>query len=299
MIPPITPRVACYWTPRNPAAFFVRIFDGKGNTLDKISFPLFLPATRMDRIAKAARSGADAVIVDLEDAVDPEQKDQARLTMAELLSDISISVPLILRINSVDTPWHRTDVHACAKLPFQAVMLAKAESAEGCDRVARETGKPVVALIETAMGLARANDIAQASARLAFGSIDYAADLGIAHRQNCLLYPRSMLVLAARLAGQVPPLDGVTTDLRDAELIQAESRHSREMGFGGKLLIHPAQVAPARLGFAPSPEEILWAERVIAAAVSGSAAVKVDGMMVDAPVIKRARAVQRLADNGA
>ena len=262
--------------------------------MDQIAFPLFLPATRLDRLAKACGSGADAVILDLEDAVDSRSKDAARQALADALEPAQ--VPLLVRINARGTEWNRQDELACAGLPNQAVLLPKAERAQDCEAVAKATGKPVMALIESARGLANAAEIAAASVRLAFGSIDYAADLGIAHLEHALLHARATIVHAARLAGQGAPLDGVTADLHDADRIARESRHGCEMGFGGKLLIHPAQIEPARRGFAPTEEEIVWARRVIEAAEGSEAAVQLDGAMVDAPVIKRAVSILQRAN---
>lgn len=259
--------------------------------MQHIAFPLFLPATRLDRLGKASGSGADAVILDLEDAVSPSEKVAARDGLLTGLAPQAL--PLVLRVNDPTTPWHDADLLASRALPVQAVMLAKTETADSCLKVAERTGKPVIALIETALGLANARAIAEASIRLAFGSIDYAADLGIAHIEPALLHARSTLVHAARLAGQGAPLDGVTADFRNADLVSAESRHGRDMGFGGKLLIHPVQIDPARRGFAPTKAEQDWARRVLEIAGSAEGAVQLDGAMVDAPVIKRAESIMK------
>lgn len=253
---------------------------------ETIVLPLFLPATRPERLAKAVASGADAVILDLEDAVAPEHKQAARAALASL--SVPAGATLLVRLNAVGSLWHADDLALCARLPVAGLMLAKAESAAQCRDVADRTGKPVVALIETALGLSRAREIAGAAVRIAFGSIDYAADLGLAHLRGPLAAARSELVLACRLAGRAPPLDGVTTAIGDLDLIRDDSRHAREMGMGGKLLIHPAQVVPAREGLAPTVAETDWARRVLAAS---DAAAVVDGAMVDAPVRLRAAAL--------
>ena len=140
-----------------------------------------------------------------------------------------------------------------------------------------------------------ARRIAGAGARLAFGSIDFAADIGCAHVREALLSARSELVLASRLAGRAAPLDGVTTSINDPDLVRGDAAHAAMLGFGGKLLIHPAQVEPARAGFRPTPDELAWAERVLAAGRDGRATT-VDGAMVDAPVRLRAEQVRRRAD---
>lgn len=261
--------------------------------MEQIAFPLFLPATRLDRLAKANGSKADAVIVDLEDAVAPSDKDAVRQNLKTSLG--SGRLPLVVRINGAATQWHSADLDVCRDLPIQAIMLAKAETAADCQAAAHRSGKPVIALIESALGIANATEIASASDRLAFGSIDYAADMGLAHVEHALLHARSILVHAARLAGQSAPFDGVTADLHDEDRIISDSRHACDLGFGGKLLIHPAQIAPARRGFAPSEQEVSWAERVLAASNVQSGAVQLDGAMIDAPVIKRAESIMQRA----
>lgn len=264
--------------------------------LDQMVLPLFVPADRPDRFAKAAAAGADAIIVDLEDAVAPDARDAARAGLAGALE--GVSCPIILRINGPGTLWHEADLAAAARLPLAAIMLAKAESGAACAHAARTAGAPVIALVETARGVVYAHDIAESSLRMAFGSIDYAADLGMGHTRLSLQSARAALVLAARFALQPAPLDGVTTAIKDADLIEDDSRHAVEMGMGGKLLIHPAQIAPARTGFAPSTDELDWAARVLDAA-KGGAAVLMDGAMIDAPVIARAKALLARAEGAA
>jgi citrate lyase subunit beta/citryl-CoA lyase len=146
-------------------------------------------------------------------------------------------------------------------------------------------------LVETARGLAACRDIACAAGvtRLAFGSIDYAADLGMAHVRDALLIARAEIVLASRLAGLPAPIDGVTTAIDDDETIADDARYAAALGFGGKLCIHPRQIPPVRRGFAPSDAELAWARRIIVAPEGG--AVSVDGTMVDAPVRLRARQI--------
>lgn len=263
---------------------------------DQMILPLFVPADRPERVAKAAAAGADAVIVDLEDAVAPEARAAARDGLADALH--GIDCPIILRINAAGSERHKADLAAAASLRLSAVMLAKAETGEACAHVARAARVPVIALVETARGIARLDQIAGASARLAFGSIDYAADLGMGHTRQSLLAARSALVLAARLAGQPAPLDGVTTAIRDEALIEDDCRHANELGMGGKLIIHPAQLDAARRGFAPSNGEVSWARRVLEAA-KGGAAVQMDGAMIDAPVIPRAKALIARAEGAA
>lgn len=204
--------------------------------LDFIS-PLFVPENQPERFNKAARSDADAVIIDLEDAVGASAKCLAR---SSLRADFS-SVPLLVRVNGIGTQWHVEDLAAVARLPLAAVMLPKAELGPGLHNVCTMLGPrtSVIALIETACGLAQARQIASVScvARLAFGSIDYAADLGCAHEPDALLAARSELVLASRLADLPSPLDGVTTGLEAPKATERDACHARELGFGGSVFI--------------------------------------------------------------
>lgn len=258
-----------------------------------IALPLFAPADRPDRFAKALASGADAVIFDLEDAVAATGREAARVALNEaapLLRDAPC--PVWLRVNAAGTPDHDADLALAGTLPLAGVMLAKAERVADIERVGETAGCPVVALVETAAGLAKARDLARAAGRLAFGSIDYAADLGSGHTREALLLARLELVLASRLAGRAGPIDGVTTAVREAAPVEDDMRYAASLGFAGKLLIHPAQIAPARAAFRPEAGEIDWARRVLQ---SGDGAVAIDGAMVDAPVRLRAHAILRRA----
>ena len=171
--------------------------------LDSIAFPLFVPGDRPERYGKAAGAGADAVIIDLEDAVAPGAKDAARDALVAARAAIAgAPVPVIVRINSWNSPAHARDCEALSRLPLAAVMLPKAESAESIFLVSKATGLPVIGLIESARGLSASRTIAEPAARLAFGSIDYAADLGCSHTRQALLAARSELVVASRLAGR-------------------------------------------------------------------------------------------------
>ncbi len=255
---------------------------------------LFVPGDRPERFAKAAAAGADAVIIDLEDAVAPPNKASARESLLSLPLNV-LGVPVILRINGADTEWHERDVAVAAKLDLAAIMLPKADLGGALDELSKGPARqvPILALIETARGLDQVRGIASHAAvrRLAFGSIDFCADLGCAHERDALLFARSSIVLASRLAGLPAPIDGVTTAIDDEALIESDARHGLALGFGGKLCIHPRQVAAARSGYLPDAAEIAWAEKVLS---SGNAAVSIDGAMVDEPVRMRARRVLAL-----
>ncbi len=248
--------------------------------------PLFVPAHRPERFLKAAASSADAIIIDLEDAVPADAKDRAR---AEIRTDFT-DLPVLVRINAGNTPWHQADLAAVRKLPIAAIVVPKAELNDNLTTLTSHSEIPIVALVETARGLAHARAIAALPgvARLAFGSVDFCADLGCAHTREALLSTRSELVLASRFAGLAPPLDGVTTSIEDVNLIASDARHALELGFGGKLAIHPRQIDAIRAGFRPQISEIEWARKVLA---SAEGAVRIDGTMVDEPVRLQAQSI--------
>jgi citrate lyase subunit beta/citryl-CoA lyase len=251
---------------------------------------LFVPGDRAERIARARASGADAVIVDLEDAVAPANKLAARDAVAGALD---AAAPVVLRINGADTAWFADDARLATHPGGAAVMLPKAASAEPVAALRSASGgKEVLALIESAAGMANVAALAATPGvvRLVFGSIDFQLDLDIADDDLALLAFRSQLVLASRVANLPTPVDGVTTALDDAARIESEARRARSLGFGGKLCIHPKQVAIVNSAFSPSEGELAWAQRVVAAAAAADgAAVAVDGKMIDAPVLARAR----------
>jgi len=252
---------------------------------------LFVPGNRPERFAKALASGADAVIVDLEDAVPPQHKDAARAIVAGWLD---ASRAIVLRINAADTPWFADDLVLCRHAGVAAVMLAKAERAQ--DVVAIGALAPVVPLIESAAGFDNLRAIAAAPnvQRLAFGAIDLQLELDMRAAFDELIFFRSQLVLASRLARIGAPIDSPSTVIDAADEVESEAQAARRLGFGAKLCIHPAQVAPVNRSFSPGEAELAWATRVIEAAeASGGAAVALDGAMVDKPVILRAQAVLR------
>ena len=250
---------------------------------------LYMPASNAKAVDKARTLACDAVILDLEDAVPADAKDAARGALAIGFTH----KPVIVRINGVGTPWHAADLAALGTLRPAAVMLPKAEDVASVLAIARYGA--VVALIETAKGVANARALAGSGAvcRLAFGSIDLAADLGCEHGREALAYARGEFVLASNLGRLPPPLDGVTTDIADGERVADDARHARRLGFGGKLIVHPAQVGAVLGAFRPSAEQAAWARRVLA---SGDGAGAVDGSMVDEPVRKQARSILQRCD---
>jgi citrate lyase subunit beta/citryl-CoA lyase len=199
-----------------------------------------------------------------------------------------------VRVNARQTPWYRDDLAAVAQLPVAGIVLPKTESAEDIAATSKSLRVGLIALIETARGLAAVREIsgAEGVTRLAFGSIDFCVDIGAANDRDALLAARSAIVLASRLGDLQPPLDGVTVAIDDMALIEADARYALRLGFGGKLCVHPRQIVPVRNGFAPSADEVSWAKRILEAGAEG--AVAVDGMMVDSPVRSRARQILAL-----
>lgn len=262
---------------------------------------LFVPATRPERIAKALASGAHAVIVDLEDAVAPADKPAARAALMAAFATLAPAdrARLLVRVNAIGTPWHTDDVAACAALAGQglgAVMPPKAESSAALAALAAALGPAasLLPLIESVAGLDALDAIARAPQvlRLAFGHLDFQADAGLAcDATEAELVPvRLAVVLASRRASLAAPVDGVTVDTQDATRLQDDASRALRGGFGGKLCIHPAQVAGVNAAFTPTPDELARAHRVLAAAeVAGGGVCTVDGRMVDAPVIALAR----------
>jgi len=258
---------------------------------------LFVPATRSDRIAKALASGADAVIVDLEDAVAPADKTLAREALAGWFAAAPPDAAIYVRTNAADTRWFADDLALCrtAGKKLAGIVLPKAERIEQLARAAAVA--PVLPLIETAQGFAHLHKLAYASRvqRLLFGSIDFRVDLGIGDEREGLLYFRSELVLQSRLAELPPPVDGVTTTFDDPAPLENDTRYIKALGFGAKLCIHPKQIETVHRVFAPTQEEIAWARRVLQAAEAAQgAAVALDGRMIDRPVILSA---QRIIDS--
>ena len=263
---------------------------------------LFVPANRPDRVGKALAAGADAVIVDFEDAVAPADKAAAREGLrgpwpALVQQAANAGVLLLVRVNAAGTPYHHDDIGWCRALGVDTLVLPKAD-AEAMQGLRQALpGAQCHALLETAAGFAQLPQLAAQPGvvRLLFGSIDLMGDLGVGDEGEPLHAFRSLLVLHSRAAGLPAPVDGVCTALGDTAVLAAETARARAFGFAAKLLIHPAQVGPVHAGLAPTEGELAWARRVVEAATSADgAAVAVDGKMVDRPVLERARRI--LAD---
>lgn len=280
--------------------------------------PLFVPASRPERVPKALRSGADAVIIDLEDAVAEAEKAAARSLAAQAVARApreAVEVPrplLSVRVNGPRTEHLAADLAALEPvlhdldfvvLPMvscpEDLSLAVSGLAAAEERAGRSTPLPVLPQVETARGVLGAREVAAGDARvltLAFGPADLASELGVGAPPGAdgFLVARSMLVLACAAAGVAPPLEGPHLNLDDAAGLAESTAAARSLGFGGRLVVHPRQVAAVRAGFAPSEEEVAWAREVdrefTGAEARGLAAVRLaDGTFVDYPVARRAR----------
>ena len=254
---------------------------------------LFVPGNRPDRFPKACASGADAVVLDLEDSVAHGDKPKARQSVAEWISPAQ---PVFVRLNTSDSEWFRDDLSLGGMPGIIGVLLPKAERIDEIRIVAEKFGPAarILPQIETAKGFQNALTMASCGhvRRLLFGSIDFQLDLAMTADEEELLYFRSKIVLDSRLAGIQPPVDGVTTDINSPERVLADTLRARRLGFGGKMCIHPKQVPIVNEGFTPTEEEVAWARRVVeASAAAPGAAISVDGKMVDRPVLARAEVI--------
>jgi (S)-citramalyl-CoA lyase len=259
---------------------------------------LFTPGTRADRFDRAAASGADVLIIDLEDAVAPAEKPAARTSAIQFCRERSGTIQHAIRVNAIDSRAGLADIEAllghARALDF--VILPKVESAAHLrilDALLTEAGLParLVALVETARGVAAVEDIAAATARLAgvmFGAADFAADLGASADWAALLYARGKLVTACAMAG-IAAIDAPFFAIDDAGGLREEAAAAAALGFAGKAAIHPAQVAAINAGFTPSAGALETARRILAACETGVG--QVDGRMVDAAMARQARRI--------
>jgi citrate lyase subunit beta/citryl-CoA lyase len=256
---------------------------------------LFVPADAPGRHARAFESGADAVILDLEDAVAPAAKDAARQTLVESAGERGSGAAALVRINSPHTSLGRADLEAVPRMGADGVVVPKADP-EALDAAAG-LGLPLVALVETAAGILRAAEIAAhpAVTNVMLGPVDLAVELGAreAHDGDELIVARGQLVIAAVAGGKGGPLDGPCLAPRDEGALAQEIDRAWRLGFSGKACIHPAQVVAVNRAFSPSPQELEWARSVLSA-FDGDAENGVilhDGEMIDEPVARRARLI--------
>ena len=287
--------------------------------LGPIRTALFVPGNRPDRVDKAVGSGADAVIIDLEDAVPPAQKEQSRAAAREKIAAFPES-EILVRVNAIGSEYLAGDLDEIVAPGLGCIIVPKVERREHVREIDRRLGEAerrkglergaiaVIPLIESARAVQNAFEILSERTdprRLftaAFGAADYTLDMGIEMTMEGteLHYPRSRIAVACRAAGVDPPLDTpFMIDVKNVEALTADARRARELGFQGKLCIHPIQIEPCHAVFSPSREEIEHAERVIRAfedaEARGIGAIQLDGKFVDAPIVERSRRILKLA----
>ena len=231
---------------------------------------LFLPASNPRAIAKARASDSDLVILDLEDAVKPDDKDSARKDAIDAVGT-DWPMPVAIRVNGVDSEWHSLDVDAVARSNADFVVVPRAISEHLVSELSKAVDKPVLAMIETAAGVLAAPDIARSSAALIAGTNDLRADLRLplGATRSPISTSLQMIVLAARSRG-IPCFDGVFNNLEDHEGFRSEAEEGRALGFDGKSLIHPNQIKPCHLAFAPGSAEIERARALVDAFQGGA-----------------------------
>ncbi|MPY79045.1 MAG: CoA ester lyase [Actinophytocola sp.] len=273
---------------------------------------LYMPGANERALEKAKTLDADALILDLEDAVAPDAKDDARERVCAAAASGEYGArELTIRVNGLDTDWHEADLRAAAKAGPDGIVVPKVNSAQEVHTIERAlefAGAPehtkIWAMVETPIAMLRAADIASASDRLTvlvMGTNDLAKELHaeFVPGRAPLLGGLSLALLAARATGKVI-LDGVYNDVKDAEGFEAECVQGRQMGFDGKTLIHPAQLDPCNRIFAPSEEEVAHSRRVIeafdAASAEGKGVVTVDGRMIENLHVDNARRILAMAE---
>jgi citrate lyase subunit beta/citryl-CoA lyase len=273
---------------------------------------LYMPGSNPRALEKARGLLADGLIIDLEDAVAVEAKESARAIVAVALSAGGYGPrELVLRVNPLDSPWGHADLAAAATMPIDGVLLPKVESADRVrltisllDALGAPERLAIWCMIETPLGVLAAREIAAASPRLAalvLGTSDLTKELhAVSTRDRLPLITSLGLVMLAARAFGLAILDGVHLDLSDEEGFALSCRQGRELGFDGKTLIHPKQIAPANLAYAPSPEEIAWSRRVVAAhaeaEATGKGIVLVDGKLIEGLHVENARRLLGLAE---
>jgi citrate lyase beta subunit len=261
---------------------------------------LFAPGSEERKLVRALESDADAVVADLEDAVAPAEKVAARDLALGLVAAAATRSVRLVRVNAVGTEWHDADIAAVAVSEADGIVLPKATPA-AVDAVARRVDLPLAAIVETAVGLREAFTIASHDAVqvLLLGAVDLGLELGLEPRDDGqeILFARSSLVVDSAAAGLRGPVDRVWVDVRDREGLARDCAAGRSLGFRGKSLVHPDQVAPTHEAFAPSADELRRAREIVAAyeraEADGLGVVALDGEMIDAPVVERARELLR------
>jgi len=264
---------------------------------------LFVPGTRRERFDKALASGADRVVLDLEDAVAADDKASARGAVAAWLRAAAPAdrPRIVVRINDAGSPWFAADLAALGDALATSVLLPKAESsAQIAQTRAALPHASILALIESARGVSEVDGIAAGGVqRLVFGTLDFALDLDMDISTDALAlgYAASRIAIASRLAGLPAPVAGVTPQLDDEARLLSDLADARRYGFGAKLCIHPRQVQPIHAALRPDAQALDWAQRVLIADAASPGAARLDGRMVDRPVVLQAQRTLALARN--
>ena len=256
-------------------------------SLETVRSVLFLPASNPRAIHHARASAADLVVLDLEDAVRPEDKEQARDAALEAVAE-EWPMPVAIRINGIGTQWHSLDLDAVARSSAAFAVLPRAGSAHLAHGVAEAISKPLLAMIETPAGVLAAAEIADACAGLIAGTNDLRAELRVPIDvdRSAISTSLQLIVLAARARG-IAVFDGVFNDLEDLEGFVAECFEGRRLGFDGKSLIHPRQIEPCNQAFSPSEAEIQRARRLVEA--FGGGAERFEDQMIERMHVEAAR----------
>lgn len=252
---------------------------------------LFVPGNRPDRFDKAVASGAHQIAIDLEDAVSLDDKESAREATAAWLAN---GYPAAVRINAADTEWFKEDLAMLAGAPAAILMLPKADASSLVTARQALPNHTLIALIETVKGIKELADIARVPglSRIAFGSVDFGTETGIADEADAMTAIRTQIVLESCFAGLEPPIDGISVGFSDPSQMASDAKRSQQLGFGGKLCIHPNQVAAFNQAFQPDEAQVNWAHRVIAALkASNGGATTVDGKMIDKPIAIQAERI--------
>ncbi len=278
---------------------------------------LFIPGNNPKMLEKGATLPADALVPDIEDSVPPQEKANARAIVAEFLPKLRThGKPIFVRVNGMQTAWTWEDLKAVVSKDIDGISIGKMESAQMAKELAalltvleRERGLPeghtkIIPWIETAKGVASVREIATATPRLiglAFGAEDYTADMGIARTKGSeeIAASRAVTAVAAR-AAEIVAYDTPDPDFNDIENLVIDARRAKAVGYKGKFVIHPNQIGPVNEVFSPSQSEVEHARRIVQAfeeaKARGTAAVALDGKMVDTPIWKRALKVLELAE---
>ena len=280
---------------------------------------LFVPGNRPDRVDKAVNTAADVVIIDLEDAVPYSQKKETRPVVREKVQKYQTR-PILVRINAVDTEFFQDDLNEVVVEGLACIMVPKVETAAQIRKINQalleiETKKglrpgsvSIIPLIESSLAVENVFQIVSQRTdperlfTVAFGAADFALDMGfeITKTGEELLYPRARVAVACRAASVEPPLDTpFMIDLKDLAALEADIKRACQLGFQGKLCIHPNQVDICNQLFSPSEEEVQYAQKVILAfdeaEAAGSAAIQLEGKFVDYPVVERCRRILKIS----